>query len=145
MPSLDEVKESIANSSANDWKFFDGPEQIYVYKPDPRIRIEQESGFDDGYLHTWTEMFPDSESDATGTFQVYFNSSPIDGFGVVWTDGGRIQVPDPRIQNTEVDDLDEYEFAFSQYQAAIGRAMSLDDFDKWFPGNRVEVLGTKFH
>lgn len=146
MPSIHEIKTIIADSSQQDWKFFDGPSQKFVFKPDPNIRIEQEDEFSDGYVHTWTAIFPDSDNDSTARFQVYYNSSPIDSFAVLFTDGGRIQVPTPRVQNADQpDELDEYEFAFSQYQATIGRVMSGADFDSWFPSERVDVLTDLFH
>lgn len=145
MPSIADIKRDIIGTTGQDWEFFDGPTQVYTFKQDPHVRMEQDEEFDEGYPHSWTEIFPDHRNDATSVFTLYYGTSPIDTFSVVWTDGGRFQLPNPRIQNPREDDPDDYKFALSRYQASIGRVMSIDEFDDWFPLDRVEILSANFH
>lgn len=130
MPSIDDLRRTILDSDPERWVHFEDADrrdryEVYVYHDDPRLRIERVGEWADGYdPHTWTADLPDREGDATATFRVYYDSSPIDQFTVVAVEGTRLRAPEPRIVDSDHDDIDAYEYAWSRYRKTIGRILS---------------------
>lgn len=140
MPSIPEIKQTIMDSSGRDWEFFDDPE-IYVYSPDPRIRIEQQEGRM-AYNAPWLEPFHHAEDTVTRVFRVYFGSSPVDQLRVLWIDEGRFQIPSPQIEPDlmQIDSREDIEeISINRYQAAVGRAMTRERFDSYLERGNITV------
>lgn len=145
MPSISEIKQTIVESTGQDWRFFDAPE-IYVYSPDPRIRIEQREG-EMPYNAPWIETYAHAEDTVNRVFRVYFGSSPIDQQFVLWIDEGRFQIPAPHLepdvmQIESADDIEE--ISVNSYETAIGRAMTGENFDSYIRRANIIVRDEPF-
>lgn len=125
MTSISEIKERIANSTGRDWEFFDDPE-IYVYSPNPRIRIE-EQGASGEYYEPWLEPYHHSDDVQIRAFRVYFGSSPIDQLRILWIDEGRFNLPRPYLEPDimQIDSEEDVDLiSITPYEEGIARAMS---------------------
>jgi hypothetical protein len=145
MPSIDEIKRAILESESTDWRFFADPE-VYVYRPDPRIRFE-ECGEDTPYQAPWLQSYHHSEDTVSRPFRVYFGSSPIDEVSVLRIDEDRFQIPEPKLvpDPEYVDARQEFdEVSITAYEEAIGRMMTKETFDSYMRLGNVEVRDGPF-
>ena len=129
MQSIRELKRTILESSGTDWERFDDP-LTWVYKPDPRLRIEQYGDHSNemDYRGAWLERYHHSEDTKIRFFRVYFNQSPIDHLHVLWVDEGRCNMPSPQVEphdDSDIEKREEYdEVSLNRYQEGIARAMT---------------------
>lgn len=145
MPSINDLKQKILNSQADDWQAFDG-ERVFVYKPDTDLRIEQADG-DLPYNHPWTHDYPHEDNVRQISYTIYYRQSPIDSFNAVFIDGGRLHFPNPHCAPSDPTRAQENgydEISVSRYHATIGRILSMESFDRRIQTAEITIRDEDF-
>jgi hypothetical protein len=93
----------ISNSSEEDW-LYDDEIGKFVFRNDIRISIQSDRSVsigDDGFYEEWATNFSDSNANRKKYF-LQFNDCIIDTFYTVRVDGGRSDIPYPKLESMTI-------------------------------------------
>lgn len=130
----DDFMNQISNSVFEDW-LYDDENGKYVFRNDLRITIQSdrtESIGDDRFYEDWATKFPDPEAYRKKYFFQY-NGVTIDTFYTVRVDGGRSDIPYPKLP----------EMTISRQQYNIGRIVNSIhgyNFDEMLSSTNITII-----
>jgi hypothetical protein len=140
MPGLEDVKETVQESSPSDWVYFPDPDVWTL--PDHDLAIELIHPFDvdrlDEYYGSWLQTTFDAEG-RQGTIRIKYRGVPYYECEVLAAGYGREQVLLPSPTGTEPAN----QTRVSEFQAVLGRILtepfSHSDFDDTLDEAEIEV------
>lgn len=130
----DDFFQQIVNSSMDDW-LYDDEIGKFVFKNDIQISIQSdrtESIGDDGFYEEWAINFPDQNAKRKKYF-LQFNDCIVDTFYTVRVDGGRSDIPYPKLPDMTI----------SSDQYNIGRIVNSingHSFDEYLTSAGITVI-----
>ena len=131
MPSVNQLKRTIANSSPGDWARWEtewstvetGESEglMAVYQPDPRLRLELGLVQAGAVEEDWLEPYSTVTENNRFSVWVMYDASPIDRLDAVAVEGYSAWIPVPHRGRGDGDP-----WTLSPYENMVGVAMSPD-------------------
>ena len=118
----DDVMKTIRDSECDDW-LFDDEKGIFTLRDDLDVRIERRDP--DDLLASYTEPWANNHSDLNATrvfFDIYYRSSFVETFMLVYVDGARACLPYPDAGTTIIP------FARYRLARAVDHQDKLDEY-----------------
>lgn len=157
MPSIADIKQTIAEADRDDWKFIDEPPE-FVYCPDPRIHIlQQDYGDEQAFSERrqisqehepWLKRYHHPDNVYQRRFWVRLNDTRIDHKDVLWIDEGNLELPLPQrsVENSPPEDRSDYgEISINRYEAGFARIMSGERLEYMLNQGDIEIRDSDFY
>ncbi|MGX9706027.1 AlbA family DNA-binding domain-containing protein [Laceyella tengchongensis] len=147
--SIDEIKKMVYYSHPNDWTWIE--EDIAILNENPMISLNVDRSKDRDYYEEWLDKFVDNK----GRYKVYriqYFQQTINTFDVVVVDGGRKEIPVPKLYKDRVESFqiehnhrklyDKMYITYEQYNLGrvVNRSVFPGDYNRYLRQGGIDFV-----